>query len=251
MSNRSFQYIYTPKEFSGMVGLDYLSSQFEFILREKQCNAIIFSGPNGHGKSTLAHIFLLRLFCENPVGLDACLECDTCRYIVNHYGEPDMLRISGDQLIGEMVDYIENRCLYAPSILARNVEFIDDLDLAEQTNLCKLIRVLNRYPETLMVFTVTNLSKVPLPFRQRCKILPLIKADYPSLERLILQVCAREKILIKDSKAVSLLISRADQNPRIILTTLEMCKGESNELSVEVLNSTVIKSNLQQLTGKF
>jgi len=249
--NSSFQRKYRPQIFSGMHGLNYLTTEFESAIRQRRCDSIIFSGKNGHGKSTMAEIFLLRIFCENAEGLDACLKCGNCRFIIEDEGVPHVFRISGDQYTTEQFRYIENRCLYSANILPMKVNFIDDLDLAEENVLIKTIGLLNRYPDNLMLFTATNLAKIPPPVRQRCKNFPLNKVDYQPLEEFILDVCAKERILVKEKNAISLLITLAHQTPRLILTALELIKGESNELSVASLNSPVIVSNLQQLTGRF
>ena len=211
----------------------------------------MFSGLNGHGKTTLADVFLKRMFCENPAGLDACLKCNTCRYLLDEGAWSDLYRISGVEFTVDSFHHFEKHCLYAPWRLPRHVTFVDDLDLTESTVLNKLIAGIDQYNDVLMIFTVTNTGKIPFPIRQRCRSISLPKVSYESLEILITRVCLKESIAIGDRAAISALIMLADQTPRIILSGLEMIKGETGELTLESLNLPTVASNLQQLTGKF
>jgi DNA polymerase-3 subunit gamma/tau len=249
-STISFQLKYKAKIFSELVGLESLERQFEYMFRTKWHGNVMFGGPNGHGKSTLADVFLKRMFCENPSGLDACLVCETCLYLLDESWCNDIHKISGAKFTANF-EHFEKHLTYVPTKLSRCVGLVEDLDMVDLSLLNKLIDTMDENRNVLILFTVTNAGRMPLPLLQRCRIIKVPKPSYASLETLIIRICQEEQIKIREKRAIMSLITFADQTPRIILSALEMIKGESCELSMEVLNAPSVASNLQQLTGKY
>ena len=252
MNNLPFQQKYKPKRFSEMVGLDYLSKTISSIVQNQRQSTILFNGLNGHGKTTLAEICLQRFFCKSPEGLDACLKCEACKQVEEQYHFSDILKISGERLTIGTLDHVDRFCSYVPGYLPRRTIFIDDLDLAEKLTIEKLKAAIDCYREdVLFLFTVTNLGIIPLPIVQRCKILPLIKPEYGPLEKFIYHICELEGIRISEPESVHALISLSNQTPRLILNALELIKEEGGGLSIAGLNSPLVVSNLQTLTGTY
>ena len=162
MNSLPFHYKYKPQIFSDMVGIDYLSKQLSSIVCNKKFNALLFNGLNGHGKTTLAEIYLRRFFCESPIGLDACLACNSCRITSGQQFCYDIYRASGESLKIDTISYLKRFCDYSPRDLSKQTLFIDDFDLADR-NIIEMIKPIidENHEDLLLLLTVTNMQAIP------------------------------------------------------------------------------------------
>lgn len=64
----------------------------QVILREKIPHAYLFTGIQGIGKTSMAMAFAMVLNCHEPTSSDACMECSSCRQMMNG-NFPDFMTI--------------------------------------------------------------------------------------------------------------------------------------------------------------
>ncbi|MFN0157098.1 MAG: hypothetical protein ACKVRP_03380 [Bacteroidota bacterium] len=250
-ANAPFHRKYVPRKLSEMVGVDYLQPQFAAFANQKTIGGLIFFGPNGYGKTTLAEILLRRMFCERPTGLDACLDCNCCRVFDGETVWSDYCSLFGERITPEISKYLFMKFfIYAPSTLYVKTLLINDLDRADMSFLLSIPSLLDEYPLSPMLFTVTNIERIPNPVRQRCKIITMKDITPVEFSRLIRRVCKTESIRIEDENAITLLKRMVGNNPRIALTVLETIKNENLSLSVEALQKDSVTSCLGVLTGE-
>ena len=71
---------YRPATFNSVVGQKHITSTLKNAIERNQlAHAYLFCGPRGVGKTTCARIFAKAINCMNPVGAEACNECESCR----------------------------------------------------------------------------------------------------------------------------------------------------------------------------
>src|SRR5437867_5401659 len=240
---------YRPRQFSELFGVDYLKRAIETQLTNGRCR-MLFTGPNGFGKSTIARVVLLRFFCESPNGLDACLTCPSCDSLIKNELYCDCLFLTGDQLDGSSAEQIEKRLYWYPNILSIQSVLIDDADIAASSVLLSLNRLLVEWPAQPFLVTATDTRKIPLSFAQRFINIPIRRLDVSALEQLIRIVCRSEGVRIGEEEGVKALIYKSCFNPRTILHGLEIIKGEGNTINREVMESEVLVYNLEQQSGE-
>ena len=71
---------YRPKTFSEMVGQEGPVRVFKNAMKlDKMPHAVLFEGPRGSGKTSLARIIAKAVNCDSPVDGDPCLTCESCQ----------------------------------------------------------------------------------------------------------------------------------------------------------------------------
>ncbi len=153
--------------------------------------SLIFSGPDGVGKRTIAVALAQALNCERPEpwgdvddpGLTACGTCSSCRRVARGV-HADVLRLEPGETGAIKVDQVReaiDRAAYRPFEGKRRVVIIDSADalLPEAQN--ALLKTLEEPPPASMFVLVTSRPDVLLPtVRSRCQQLrfgPLSEAD--------------------------------------------------------------------------
>jgi len=241
---RAYQEQFRPQVFSGMVGLQKIERQFRSITEEGRLNALLITGFFGSGKSTVAKHILMRTFCQNPSGTDACLKCHCCLDIQDAEGISDCLFTSGDKLNAEFLRYVDMKhFFFVPAVLPARCLFIDDIDFAERAIQEKLIGILNRWPHNPVVLTASCPDRIPEPVRNRCKTIQIRTYEMGDLVALVNRTCERSHIEILDVECVQALVRLTNLNPRKILNVLEVIKGEGIVLDREALNLPLIQDN--------
>ena len=114
---------YRPKTFSDMVGQTPLIRVFRnAISMDRVPHAVLFTGPHGTGKTSLARIIAKALNCESPVDGDPCLSCEACQEDMLNVIEIDAATQRG---IGDMEE-IKNTARYKPLKGNKRVMVIDE-----------------------------------------------------------------------------------------------------------------------------
>ena len=86
-------------EFSNVVGHDHQKDLLTSLVRNgKLPHALLFSGPRGVGKRTLAFELVKNIYCEHG---KACMACRACRNLTAGV-HPDFIAVSGDELRREL-----------------------------------------------------------------------------------------------------------------------------------------------------
>lgn len=77
---------YRPRRFADVKGQPEKAILFHMVRENAVPPVVLFSGPPGTGKTTLARILAAAINCENPQNNEPCTECATCEaiYLGNH-----------------------------------------------------------------------------------------------------------------------------------------------------------------------
>ena len=92
--SNDFNVLYRPLKIDEMLGQDTNCKMVKKWLDEDEVpHSLLFTGPPGCGKTTMARIITLGLNCLESPGSTPCLKCNSCDSIINH-NSIDVLEIN-------------------------------------------------------------------------------------------------------------------------------------------------------------
>jgi DNA polymerase-3 subunit delta' len=154
-------------EFKGIVGHERPRGLLSSILKKDRFpHALLFSGPLGVGKYTMAVEVLKYLFCEKGT---ACGICRTCQNVIRNT-HPDLHILRTETSIG--IDELRNvrKEVYEPPYEAPlRVVLIDGAEQMTHEAANALLKTLEEPPPLNLFLLITSSEKdVPLTIRSRC-----------------------------------------------------------------------------------
>ncbi len=138
---------------------------------EKRSRALMFVGPSGCSKTTLARILAMGLNCEHGDTVNPCCECPSCRDIMKnqamHVSEYNMASLSTKDDADEIVN-----SLYNSSFTGRNtVAILDEIQAMSVGSQNLMLKTLENPPKnTYVILATTNPEKILKTVKTRCEI---------------------------------------------------------------------------------
>jgi DNA polymerase-3 subunit delta' len=154
-------------DFNGIVGHErprgLLSSIFE---KNRFSHALLFSGPPGVGKCTMAVELVKHLFCEKRT---ACGACRACQNVMRN-AHPDLHTIRSETSIGiDELRGVRKEVYESPYEAPLRVILIDGAEQMTHEAANALLKTLEEPPPLNLFLLVTSSEKdVPLTIRSRC-----------------------------------------------------------------------------------
>lgn len=133
---------------------------------DRLSHALLFSGPPGVGKFTLATELAKTLFCEKQ---PACGRCRTCQN-VEHRTHPDLRVVESETSIGiEELRSLQKEIYQAPYEQKRRVIIIDGAEKMTRDAANALLKTLEEPPIfNVFVLVTSNEREIPLTIKSRC-----------------------------------------------------------------------------------
>lgn len=104
---------YRPQKFEEILEQNHTIYALENAIKEDRLgSAYLFYGPRGVGKTTIARILAKRVNCFQPIGVEPCNQCESCKEI-----------IAGTSLDVIEIDAASNRRIEDIRDLRENVKF--------------------------------------------------------------------------------------------------------------------------------
>ncbi len=192
-----FSLKYRPKEFAGVVGHDYLVTALKnSIILNRIPNALIFAGPKGVGKTSIARIFAKALNCPNFVTLkDVCNKCSCC-VSIQEGKALDYIEIDAASHRGiDEIKNLEKIISLKNFAMQFKVIVLDEAHMITDTAWNALLKTIEEPPQNIkIVLATTDIEKLPLTIISRCQ-----KFDFSPLSKKYIvenlkKICIEEKI---------------------------------------------------------
>ncbi len=211
-----------PQRFSEVVGQRAVVRTLQNALKGKRVpHALLFSGPRGVGKTTVARIFAKALNCENGPGEEPCNQCNICHEI-QEGSLFDVHEIDGasHRGINEIRELREN-AKYMPSKGRYKIYIIDEVHMLTQEAFNALLKTLEEPPpHVIFIFATTEYHKIPLTILSRCQHFDFSRISPEDMTTHLAKIAKKEGInCAKD--ALWLIVEKADGSLRDALSLFD------------------------------
>ncbi|MHA1815155.1 MAG: DNA polymerase III subunit gamma/tau [Candidatus Heimdallarchaeaceae archaeon] len=230
---------YRPLKFRDVIGQSRVIASLKGMLKKGIVpHAILFSGIQGVGKTTLARILARYLNCQHPTDdFEPCNECPSCLASLQGINQ-DLIEVDAASQRG--IDDIRNIQELSNLMSQQNcrVFIIDEVhDLTTQA-VDAILKTLEEPPNNLyFMFCTTTVNKIKPTFLSRCSRFKLWRVEERTLMKYLATVCSKEKVEVVEERALLDIARVSKGSVRDALSILET-----------VMNSGVTSENVYSLT---
>ena len=213
---------YRPQTFEDVVEQAHVTRTLINAIRsDRVAHAILFSGPRGTGKTTIARILAKAMNCEKGPLPVPCNACTSCREITGG-NAVDVFEIDGASNNG--VDHIRDlrdNVKYMPAHSRYKIYIIDEVHMLSTPAFNALLKTLEEPPaHILFMFATTEPHKIPITILSRCQQHHLRRINPEDVARHMGTLCRREGVAIPD-ESLSLIARETGGSMRDALSLLD------------------------------
>ncbi|MEJ2729968.1 MAG: DNA polymerase III subunit gamma/tau, partial [Deltaproteobacteria bacterium] len=189
---------YRPLTFDRVIEQDHVTHTLaNAISANRVAHAVLFSGPRGTGKTTVARILAKAMNCKGGPTPTPCNECRSCREITSG-NAADVFEIDGasnnsvDQ-VRELRDHIK----YMPAHSMYKIYIIDEVHMLSMPAFNALLKTLEEPPPHVMfIFATTEPQKIPITILSRCQRHDFRRLSLKSMTEHMAHICREEDFRI-------------------------------------------------------
>ena len=209
---------YRPKDFSDIIGQDEIVRRVKALVESKDMPHLLFVGPAGVGKTSLAMVIARKLFGEswrsNLLELNASDE----RGI-------DVIRV-------KVKEFARTRAL---GDVPFKIIYLDECDALTRDAQQALRRTMENYTKTCRFILSANYSsKIIDPIQSRCAIFRFRRLEKKDVFKLIERIEKSEKIKV-DEKAKEALFEVSGGDVRRLENLMQSCASITKEITEKVV----------------
>jgi len=230
---------YRPQTFDEVIKQDHVTRTLaNAISSDRVAHAILFSGPRGTGKTTVARILAKAMNCKNGPTPIPCNECRFCSEITSG-GSADVFEIDGasNNSVDQIRELREN-IKYMPAYSLYKIYIIDEVHMLSLAAFNALLKTLEEPPSHVMfIFATTEPHKIPITILSRCRRHDFRRIDTESILQHMQMICTSEGFQI-GVESLSLIAREADGSVRDALSLLDqvMTCSEGTITHDQILN---------------
>ncbi|MEW6671430.1 MAG: DNA polymerase III subunit gamma/tau [Thermodesulfobacteriota bacterium] len=189
---------YRPQTFTEVVQQDHITRTLtNAISAGRMVHAVLFSGPRGTGKTTVARILAKAMNCENGPTPTPCSSCRSCREITTG-SDVDVYEIDGasNNSVDQIRDLREN-LRYMPAHSQYKIYIIDEVHMLSIAAFNALLKTLEEPPAHVMfIFATTEPQKIPITILSRCQRHDFRRIRIESMTQHLEKICGKEGVRI-------------------------------------------------------
>ncbi|MBP8984707.1 MAG: DNA polymerase III subunit gamma/tau [Syntrophobacterales bacterium] len=204
-----------PQVFEDVVGQDHVVKTLKnAIRRDRVAHALIFSGPRGIGKTSVARILAKALNCEKGPAETPCNECTNCKEITEGVSM-DVREIDGasNRGIDEVRELREN-VKFSPLTSRYKVYIIDEVHMLTKEAFNALLKTIEEPPpHVIFMFATTEVHRVPATILSRCQRHEFRRMSIKQISATLRKIATAEGIEVSDA-GLSLIAEGAEGSLR-------------------------------------
>jgi DNA polymerase-3 subunit gamma/tau len=214
---------YRPQTFDDVIGQDHVTRTLtNSILAGRVAHGVLFSGPRGTGKTTVARILAKAMNCINGPAPAPCNICRSCTEITLG-NSVDVLEIDGASNNGvENVRDLRDNVKYKPAYSSYKIYIIDEVHMLSTPAFNALLKTLEEPPPHVMfIFATTEPHKIPVTILSRCQRHDFKRISLDLIVSHMALVCEKEGVSIV-SESLFLIARAAGGSMRDALSLLDL-----------------------------
>ena len=160
-----------PQTFEDVVGQEHVTRTLQNALKEDHlAHALLFSGPRGVGKTSIARILAKAMNCEKGPAPAPCNECGICKEITEG-NAVDVLEIDGASNRGiDEIRQLRETIRFQPVRCRYRVFIIDEVHMLTKEAFNALLKTLEEPPpHVFFIFATTEPHRIPATIHSRCQ----------------------------------------------------------------------------------
>ncbi len=222
MSYLVFARKYRPQTFDEVVQQDHVTQTLANAIEAgRVAHALLFAGPRGTGKTTVARVLAKAMNCEQGPTRTPCNDCRSCREITAG-NAADVFEIDGAS--NNSVDQIRelrDNVRYMPVHSRFKIYIIDEVHMLSLAAFNALLKTLEEPPaHILFMFATTELHKIPITILSRCQRHDLRRIDAQAVAGHLTHICQEEEVQV-DEACLTLIAQEAGGSMRDALSLLD------------------------------
>jgi len=222
MSYLVFARKYRPQTFDQVIGQEHITRTLvNAISSNRVAHAIIFSGPRGTGKTTVARILAKAVNCKNGPTPTPCNQCRSCREIFSG-NSVDVFEIDGasNNSVDQIRELREN-AKYMPAHSPYKIYIIDEVHMLSIAAFNALLKTLEEPPSHIMfMFATTEPHKIPVTILSRCQRHDFRRIGIEAIQGHLKTICGKEGVKATE-QSLYLIAREAGGSMRDALSLLD------------------------------
>jgi DNA polymerase III subunit gamma/tau len=243
---------YRPQRFEEVLEQEHITRTLgNAIAAGRVAHALLFAGPRGTGKTTVARILAKALNCLAEASTAPCNQCRSCQDITAGHAV-DVYEIDGasNNSVDQIRELREN-AKYMPAHSPYKIYIIDEVHMLSASAFNALLKTLEEPPaHVLFLFATTEPHKIPVTILSRCQRFDFRRVRLASIAAYLARVCEREGVEIGAS-SLDLIARESGGSVRDSLSLLDqvIACGERAIPHSQVLETlgVIDRSQLRQL----